>query len=161
VDHRRVFVRASAAEAFEPIRRIGGEAGWYFATWLWRLRGWLDLLLGGVGLRRGRRDPAQLKQGDVLDCWRVEQVEPDRSLRLRAEMKLPGRGWLQFEVQPDDAGAVIYQTAIFDPLGWAGRAYWYLIYPVHLVVFSGMLRGIAARAARQAAESAEGRFDQP
>jgi hypothetical protein len=100
------------------------STGWYFATWLWALRGWLDLLFGGVGMRRGRRDPDNLQPGDALDFWRVEDVKRPQFLRLRAEMKLPGRAWLQWEVKPDSPGhAVIHQTAIFDPVGILGLAY--------------------------------------
>ncbi len=106
----------------------------------------MDLLAGGVGMRRGRRDPEVLRAGDVLDCWRVEHVEEGRSLRLIAEMKLPGRAWLAFEVTPDGGASVIRQTAVFDPAGLMGLAYWYLVYPVHVLVFAGMLRGIARAA---------------
>jgi uncharacterized protein YbjT (DUF2867 family)/tryptophan-rich sensory protein len=143
VDSRTLTVEASAAEAFAPIRRIGGKTGWYCADWLWRLRGVLDLLVGGVGLRRGRRDAELLCVGDTVDCWRVEGLEPNRLLRLSAEMKLPGRAWLEFEVTESEGRSTIRQTAIFDPVGLLGRAYWYLIYPLHQYVFAGMLRGIA------------------
>jgi hypothetical protein len=132
--------------AFGPIRRIGGATGWYYADWLWRLRGAMDLVVGGVGLRRGRRDPDTLRVGDTVDCWRVEALEPNRRLRLAAEMKLPGRAWLEFEVSGDSGGSTIRQTASFDPLGLLGRAYWYSVYPLHQFVFDGMLRNIAAAA---------------
>ena len=133
--------------AFAPIRRLGGEAGWYYGNWLWSLRGFLDLLVGGVGVRRGRRDPEDLRVNDALDFWRVELFEPPRRLRLRAEMKLPGRAWLEFEVTPNEAGgSIIRQTAIFDPLGLLGLAYWYGIYPLHQLVFAGMLRNLARAA---------------
>ena len=108
----------------------------------------LDLCVGGVGTRRGRRHPDQLRVGDAVDFWRVEAFEPDRLLRLRAEMKLPGRAWLEFEVQPAPHGATIRQTAVFDPKGLAGLAYWRALWPMHGLVFGGMLRGIA-RAASQ------------
>jgi hypothetical protein len=130
------------ALAFKPIRQIGGARGWYYANWLWHLRGWLDLLVGGVGLRRGRRDPAWLVAGDTVDFWRVEAFEPDRRLRLMAEMRLPGRAWLEFEVQGDATSTHIRQTAIFDPVGVGGRLYWYALYPLHRMIFAGMLRGI-------------------
>jgi uncharacterized protein YbjT (DUF2867 family) len=150
VDHRQTRVRATEAQAFAPISSIGGARGWYFATWLWVLRGWLDLLLGGVGIRRGRRDPDDLRPGDVLDFWRVEDVRPPQILRLRAEMRLPGRAWLQWEVRPEaPEHAVIHQTAIFDPAGILGLAYWYLVYPLHVLVFAGMLRALARRAQRR------------
>jgi uncharacterized protein YbjT (DUF2867 family) len=143
VDSRSIRVAAPPEAAFRPIRRIGGTTGWYYADWLWRLRGVLDLIVGGVGLRRGRRDPDDLRIGDTVDCWRVDVLDPGRRLRLVAEMKLPGRAWLEFEVTPDSGGSTIRQTATFDPLGLLGRAYWYAVYPLHQVVFEGMLRGIA------------------
>lgn len=143
VDSRTVTVEASAAEAFAPITRLGGKKGWYCANWLWRLRGAIDLLVGGVGLRRGRRDPESLRVGDTVDCWRVEALEPNRHLRLAAEMNVPGRAWLEFEVTESEGKSTIRQTAIFDPVGLLGRAYWYVVYPLHQYVFAGMLRGIA------------------
>jgi uncharacterized protein YbjT (DUF2867 family) len=146
VDSRTVHVAVPPAAAFAPIRRIGGTAGWYYGTWMWRLRGFLDLLVGGVGLRRGRRDPEDLRVGDTLDFWRVEAYEPDRRLRLLAEMKVPGRAWLEFEVTPDGDGSTIRQTAVFDPAGLFGLLYWYGIYPLHGRVFAGMLRAVAQRA---------------
>jgi len=147
VDSRTRQVAVPPALAFAPIRRIGGRRGWYRLDWLWQVRGWIDLLLGGVGQRRGRRDPEHLRVGDVLDWWRVEAYEPDRRLRLLAEMKLPGRAWLEFEVAPlGDSGSTIRQTAIFDPLGLMGLIYWYGIYPLHAWVFRGLLDGIATRA---------------
>ena len=110
---------------------------------LWRLRGWLDLLVGGVGMRRGRRDPWQLRVGDIIDCWRVEAFEPGSCLRLAGEMKLPGRAWLEFKVEAAGDGSMIRQTASFDPIGLWGLAYWYGIYPLHELIFGGMLRRIA------------------
>jgi uncharacterized protein YbjT (DUF2867 family) len=144
VDSRTVHVQASPAMAFAPIRRIGGTTGWYYGNWLWRARGFLDLLMGGVGVRRGRRDPHWVRGGDTIDWWRVEAYEPDRRLRVAAEMKVPGRAWLEFEVDGDANGATIRQTAIFDPVGLLGLVYWYTLYPVHQLVFAGMLRGIVA-----------------
>jgi uncharacterized protein YbjT (DUF2867 family) len=144
-DLRAIHVNASPKEAFVPIRRIGGASGWYYANWLWHLRGWMDRLIGGVGMRRGRRDPDALCVGDVVDCWRVEAIEPDHFLHLVAEMKLPGRASLEFEVTGDSTGSVICQTASFDPLGLLGRAYWYSVLPFHHFVFSGMLLGIAIK----------------
>jgi uncharacterized protein YbjT (DUF2867 family) len=150
VDSRTVQVAVPPVFAFAPIQRIGGSNGWYYANFLWWLRGSLDLLVGGVGLRRGRRDPHTLATGDALDFWRVETIEPDRRLGLVAEMKVPGRAWLQFEVEPNSRGSVIRQTAIFDPAGLAGLIYWYALYPLHLWIFSGMLNQIAASAEREA-----------
>ena len=145
-DSRTIRVSVGPEAAFAPIRKIGGARGWYYANWLWQLRGWLDNLAGGVGLRRGRRDADALQVGDTVDFSRVEAIEPGQRLRLSAEMKLPGRAWLEFEVAGDSAGCLIRQTATFDARGLLGRAYWYSVCPLHEFVFSGMLRGIAARA---------------
>jgi hypothetical protein len=151
VDSRLAQVRVPPVRAFRPIRQIGGQRGWYYADWLWQLRGFLDLLVGGVGLRRGRRDPAWLAPGDTVDFWRVEAFEPDHLLRLAAEMKLPGRAWLEFEVEGAAGTSRIRQTASFDPVGLWGQLYWYALYPFHSVIFAGMLRGIV-RASTQEAE---------
>ena len=152
VDSRTVVVSVPPEEAFAPIRRIGGRTGWYYGNWLWTTRGFIDLLLGGVGVRRGRRDDESVRVGDALDFWRVESYEPGHQLRLFAEMKVPGRAWLEFEVTPCEKGSKIRQTAIFDPLGLLGILYWYGIYPLHQCVFAGMLRNIA-RAAESSAVS--------
>jgi lipocalin/uncharacterized protein YbjT (DUF2867 family) len=148
-DSRVAVVEAPPAQAFAPIRRIGGATGWYFADALWRLRGWIDGQLGGVGMPRSRRDPEACAVGDVIDGWRVEVYEPDRRLRLSAGLKLPGRGWLEFSVDPLAGGtrSLIRQTATFDPRGIAGRLYWYGVLPLHALVFRGLIRGIAQRAA--------------
>jgi hypothetical protein len=143
VDSRSLRVRTTPAHAFTPIRRIGGQTGWYYGNWLWRTRGLLDLVVGGAGLRRGRRDAEVALPGETIDIWRVEAYQPDHLLRLLAEMKVPGRAWLQFEVEPVAGGTRIRQTAIFDPVGVLGLAYWYLLYPIHQLVFRGMLFGIA------------------
>ncbi len=144
VASRTIRVAASPEQTFAPIQRIGDKTGWYYVNGFWRLRGCglLDKLVGGVGLRRGRRDPVRLAVGDTLDFWRVEAFEQDRLLRLSAEMKTPGRIWLQFEVNDDQAGTTLRQTAIFDPHGLAGLAYWYALYPIHSLIFEGMLRRI-------------------
>jgi uncharacterized protein YbjT (DUF2867 family) len=142
VASRVVRVGRKPEEAFAPIQRIGGSTGWYAANWFWRLRGFLDTLRGGVGLRRGRRDPYDLRVGDTVDFWRVERLESGRLLRLAAEMKIPGRLWLQFEVDPTEHNSLIRQTTVFDPAGYVGLTYWYLLYPIHHRVFSRMLRGI-------------------
>jgi uncharacterized protein YbjT (DUF2867 family) len=150
-DSREIGVAAPPCAAFAPIRRIGGRSGWYFANWAWRWRGAFDLLLGGVGLRRGRRDPTRLAPGDAVDWWRVEEFESDRLLRLTAEMRLPGRAWLVFEVNPDAGGSSrIRQTALFDPAGLLGYLYWYALWPVHQYVFAGMLRAIGKQAEEEA-----------
>jgi Protein of unknown function (DUF2867) len=142
VASRTVRVAASAEQTFAPIQRIGGTTGWYYANGFWRLRGLIDNLVGGVGLRRGRRDPVRLSVGDTLDFWRVEAFEQDRLLRLSSEMKSPGRIWLQFEVDGNQAETTLRQTAIFDPHGLAGLVYWYALYPIHYLIFEGMLRRI-------------------
>ncbi len=148
VDARSRTVAATPEAAFATIESLGGETGWHCANGLWRLRGAIDLALGGVGMRRGRRDPRRLRAGDVLDCWRVESIEPGARLRLAAEMKLPGRAWLEFEVRraAGGVGCEIVQTATFDPLGLAGLVYWYAVWPLHQVVFAGLLRGLARAA---------------
>ena len=134
------------ARAFALIRRIGGDQGWYFATWIWYLRGVVDLLVGGVGMRRGRRHPTDLRPGDPLDFWRVDAYEENRLLSLRAEMRLPGQAWLQFEVEPAEKGSRITQTAVFQPLGLGGLICWYGFSPIHCIIFRWMLKGIARRA---------------
>jgi uncharacterized protein YbjT (DUF2867 family) len=146
VDSRSVRVGASTSQVFATVESLGGAAGWPYANWLWTLRGWLDLLAGGVGMRRGRRDPKHLNVGDTVDCWRVEIIKPGERLRLAAEMKLPGRAWLDFEIQPDGEGARLQQTALFDPVGLWGLAYWYGVWPLHQLVFAGTLRAIATAA---------------
>lgn len=161
VDSRRLDVSAPPSVAFAPIRRLGGSVGYYYADWLWRLRGWLDLLVGGVGLRRGRRDPETVAVGDPIDFWRVVAFEPDRRLLLTAEMKLPGRAWLEYEVEPTADGTSIRQTAIFDPIGLAGLAYWYGIYPLHRLVFAGTLRGIVDAAEHEERQARRARVVTP
>lgn len=147
LDRREARIDASPARAFAALCRLGGENGYYATSWLWRLRGWMDMLFGGPGLRRGRRDPEAVRFGDALDFWRVTGIERDRWLRLQAEMKLPGEAILEFEIQPSDDGSVtLIQTAKFKPRGLAGILYWYAVMPFHNVVFAGMLRGIARAA---------------
>jgi uncharacterized protein YbjT (DUF2867 family) len=151
-DRRTVRVEASPARVYRAVLRLGGGQGWYAADWLWRLRGLLDRLVGGPGLRRGRRAAERIGYGEALDFWRVTAVEENRRLALRAEMKLPGEALLEFTVAPDGEGAVLTQTARFLPRGLAGLAYWYAVLPLHGIVFDGMLRGIC-RAAAQAQAS--------
>jgi uncharacterized protein YbjT (DUF2867 family) len=148
VDTRTTVVDAAPSQVFVPIRRIGGSNGWYFADILWRARGWVDVLLGGVGMGRGRRDPDICEVSDVIDGWTVDAYEPDRRLRLSADLKLPGRGWLEFQVTPldDSRRSLLRQTATFDPRGLLGRTYWFILRPVHEWMFSGLLNEIARRA---------------
>jgi uncharacterized protein YbjT (DUF2867 family) len=146
VDSRTATIAVPPPVAFAPIQRIGGSNGWYYGNWMWQLRGFLDLLVGGVGVRRGRPHPTLIRVGDALDFWRVEAFEPNRLLRLRAEMKLPGRAWLEFEVTGDETHSTIRQTASFDPVGLSGLVYWYAISPAHHFVFGGMLRNLAKAA---------------
>lgn len=141
-DVRELRVRSAPEQAFEPIARIGGPTGWYFGNALWRLRGWLDRAVGGPGFRRGRPAGRALKPGDHVDFWRVDAFEPGRLLRLAAEMKVPGRAWLSFEVVPAENGSVVRQTALFHPRGLPGFLYWWALRPAHEIVFRGMLRGI-------------------
>ena len=140
VEHRQRDVSASPSRVYGILMGLGGKRGWLYMDWAWKIRGLGDRLIGGVGLRRGRRDPDRLRVGDALDFWRVEAVEPGRLLRLRAEMKVPGKAWLQFKVTPlDDGGTRLEQTAFFAPKGLAGLAYWYVLYPIHRIIFSGLI----------------------
>ena len=127
---------------------LGGEHGWYVGDWLWNVRGALDALVGGVGMRRGRLHPHTLSVGDPLDFWRVEALEAPRLLRLRAEMRLPGDAWLEWQITPTEAGATIVQTARFHPRGLLGRLYWLAVAPFHTVVFPGLVSGIRRDAER-------------
>ena len=144
IERRQQMVPTPPTKVFKMISRLGGQTGWLYMDWAWRVRGWIDRLAGGVGLRRGRRDPEVIRMGDAIDFWRVESVEPGRRLLLRAEMKLPGRAWLQFEALPYKAGQTrLVQTAFFAPKGLLGLAYWYMLYPIHGVIFAGMIRNLA------------------
>ncbi len=146
-EERRVRSAAAPAEVYAVFSGIGGARGWFYADWLWQLRGLVDRLLGGVGMRRGRRSPDHLRPGDALDFWRVEAVEPNRLVRLRAEMRVPGLAWLQFEAQPQHADeTLLIQTAFFDPHGLLGHIYWHALYPIHQMIFSGLARAIVQRA---------------
>ncbi len=149
VDRRSQVVNAAPGALWQVIEGIGGETGWYSFPAAWAVRGLLDRLAGGVGLRRGRRDPRRLLVGDALDFWRVEAITPGSLLRLRAEMKLPGLAWLELSVRRDQAGRTVFaQRAIFRPRGLAGHAYWHAMSPFHGVVFGGMAGNIAAAAER-------------
>ncbi len=146
VDSRTLKLDIPPEKVFQPIQRIGGETGWYAWNWLWKVRGFIDLLVGGVGMRRGRAHIEILRVGDTIDCWRVEKFEQDRLLLLVAEMRLPGRAWLEFEVLGDEVSSSFRQTAIFYPVGLLGLAYWYGLYPLHQLIFEGMLHGIKDKA---------------
>lgn len=146
-DLREVEVAAPAEQLWQVVESIGGENGWYSFPLAWAVRGWMDRLVGGVGLRRGRRDPRRLRVGDSLDFWRVEELEPGRLLRLRAEMRLPGLAWLEMRVVPRGPDRCCYrQLALFAPRGLAGHLYWWAVAPFHSLVFGGMARNIALKA---------------
>lgn len=151
-DIREIRIAAPASVVFQAVCRVGGENGWS-VRWLWRLRGWLDRRVGGPGLRRGRRHPDRLRYGDALDFWRVVGIERNRSLSLRAEMKLPGQALLDFRIVGEgDSACRLVQTAFFEPRGLAGLLYWYAVAPFHGVVFRSLLAGIQRDAIRLAAQ---------
>ncbi len=148
-DRREIEVDATAEQTFRVVRRIGGDHGYWGSDFLWSVRGWMDKLVGGPGLRRGRRHPDQLVYGEAVDFWRVTRLRPDRTLRLRAEMKLPGEAELQFDVEPvDDHRCQLVQTARFRPRGLLGILYWYAVVPMHHFVFQSMITGIRNEAER-------------
>lgn len=149
IERRQCTVAVASQTVYRCFARLGGDRGWLYLDWTWQLRGMIDRLCGGVGMRRGRRDPADLRVGDALDFWRVEAVEPNRSVRLRAEMKVPGRAWLEFQsVGQPNGVTLLTQTAFFEPKGLLGLLYWYVLYPVHSLIFSGLIRAIASEAAQ-------------
>ncbi len=151
VERRERFIAAPPDRVFAEVERLGGNGGWPYANVLWKIRGLVDRLVGGVGMRLGRRDPDHLRVGDALDFWRVEAVRRPTLLRLRAEMKVPGRAWLQYEVKPtEEGGSRLVQTAFFEPKGLPGLVYWYVLYPVHGMIFRGTVRVLAERAIDQA-----------
>lgn len=146
IEKRQTIVHAEPERIFKVFTGIGGGRGWFFMNWTWVIRGLLDRIIGGVGLRRGRRDQDRLRKGDALDFWRVEEIEEPSMLRLRAEMKLPGKAWLQFSVKDIGSGkSLLSQTAYFAPKGLSGLIYWYLLYPPHALIFSGLIKEIAKR----------------
>lgn len=151
-DARERSTDATPEELWKVVEGIGGENGWYSFPLAWALRGWADKLVGGVGLRRGRRHPQRLQTGEVLDFWRVERLERGSLLLLRAEMRLPGLAWLQMEVLPDATGSRYRQRAIFFPKGLAGRLYWFAILPFHGIIFSGMVNRITSAAIQAGAQ---------
>jgi len=154
-EERTVWTPYSPEAVFRAFCSLGGDTGWLVWNWAWHLRGAIDKLLGGPGLRRGRRHPLEVLPGEAIDFWRVEQVVPNRLLRLRAEMKVPGKAWLEFEALCENEGTRLFQRAWFEPRGLAGVAYWYLLYPIHRVIFSQMAHAVATRAELFAKPTAE------
>jgi uncharacterized protein YbjT (DUF2867 family) len=152
-DHREIITDVSREKIWQQIEGIGGERGWFGSGWLWYLRGLLDRIVGGVGLRRGRRDPINLRVGDSVDFWRVESLENQKHLRLYAEMILPGKAWLEFHLEERDGKTVVTQDALFEPRGLGGQLYWYVVSPFHFFIFPTMLRNIV-KAARKSHTSA-------
>lgn len=147
IERRQLVVDLPREAVFRSYTGLGGDRGWLFLNWTWVFRGWVDKLIGGVGLRRGRRHPDELRVGESLDFWRVEAIQPDQLLRLRAEMRVPGKAWIQFQSTPLEGGkTLLAQTAYFAPRGLAGLIYWYSLYPIHTFLFSGLIRKIAERA---------------
>ena len=146
IETRQLLLDLSAEAVFRSYTGIGGERGWLYMDWAWGIRGWIDKAVGGVGLRRGRRHPDDIRVGESLDFWRVEEVDRGRLLRLRAEMKLPGRAWLQFESIPQDEKTLLTVTAYFAPRGFFGLVYWYAMWPFHRFIFDGLIRRLASRA---------------
>ena len=146
LDRRQMQCSASASTVFDVVCGLGGVSGWPAGNVLWRIRGFIDQIFGGVGMRRARIDSRQLSVGETLDFWRVELLEPPHLLRLRAEMKLPGTAWLEFKVRQKSEGTSIEQTAYFQPRGLMGLLYWYLLKPFHRFIFPGLVRAICRRA---------------
>ena len=151
LERRRLTLELPLGAVFRAYTGLGGDRGWLYLNWTWQIRGWIDKLIGGVGLRRGRRHPDEIRVGESLDFWRVEAIEPDRLIRLRAEMKVPGKAWLEFQSIPQpDGKTLLTQTAYFGPRGLGGFLYWYLLYPIHGFIFSGLIRKVAERAQKLA-----------
>ena len=148
-DERTAHTTASAEQLWRVIEGIGGQNGWYSSPLLWAVRGWMDRLVGGIGLARGRRSKARLGVGDALDFWRVEAIERGSFLRLRAEMKVPGLAWLELRATPEEHGSRYEQRAVFFPKGLAGRLYWLAVLPFHGFIFAGMASRIASAAGAQ------------
>jgi len=148
-DRRQREVRAPADATYRAFADLGGENGWGYMDWAWQLRSAVDRLLGGVGRRPGPARRDRMRIGDVLDFWRIEALEPGRLLRLRAEMKMPGRGWLEFRAEPiSESNCLLTQTAFFAPDPFFGPVYWYALYPAHQLLFTGLIRRLAAAAER-------------
>jgi len=151
IERRHTFVDVKPEHAYKAYISLGGEKGWLSFEWAWKLRGIMDRMVGGVGFRRGRRDPGELRVGDALDFWRVEAIRKNRLMRLRAEMKVPGRAWLEFQSIPkSEGGTKLVQTAYFAPRGLFGLLYWYGLYPFHGFIFSSMIESVAKEAQKNA-----------
>jgi len=161
IDYHERQISADVDRVYHAFTTLGGQNGWPPYTWLWRIRGIMDRMVGGIGLRRGRRDPVTLRVGDALDFWRVEDVIEGDRLLLRAEMKLPGRAWLRFVTIPyADGTSQLQQTAFFAPKGLFGFLYWWSVYPLHKIVFPGMLNNIAERAEALPVQGSHGNNDE-
>jgi uncharacterized protein YbjT (DUF2867 family) len=162
IERRQRRVAASPGAVYRAFARLGGQRGWLYMDWTWQVRGIVDRLFGGVGMRRGRRDSEDLRVGDALDFWRVEAVDPGKMIRLRAEMKVPGRAWLEFQAEdPGDHRTLLTQTAFFEPKGLFGLLYWYALYPVHGLIFSGLIRSLAEQATALDAAASPARPSSP
>jgi uncharacterized protein YbjT (DUF2867 family) len=155
IERRKRTVPAPANAVYRAFARLGGQRGWLYMDWSWQIRGIVDRLVGGVGMRRGRRDSEDVRVGDALDFWRVEAVDPGKMMRLRAEMKVPGRAWLEFQAEDQaGSGALFTQSAFFEPRGLLGLLYWFILYPIHSLIFSGLIRALAHQATALAKEAA-------
>jgi uncharacterized protein YbjT (DUF2867 family) len=150
-DRRDRHIDAPPAVVYAVLNGVGGTRGWYWGEWLWAIRGFIDQLVGGVGMRRGRRDQTVMRVGDPVDFWRVEDLAPDTCVRLHAEMKLPGEAWLEWRIEPEGDGSHVHQLGRFHPRGLWGRCYWFAVAPFHRLVFPGLLDGIADDAERHRA----------
>jgi uncharacterized protein YbjT (DUF2867 family) len=147
IERRKKLLELPPETVFRAYTGIGGQRGWLYMDWAWEIRGWMDKIVGGVGLRRGRRHPDEIRTGEALDFWRVEEIVPDRSMLLRAEMKTPGRAWLKFESIPQkNGGTLLTLEAYFAPRGLVGFLYWYSLFPIHKFIFDGMVRNLEKRA---------------
>jgi Protein of unknown function (DUF2867) len=162
IERRQRVVHVPAEAVYRAFARLGGQRGWLYMDWTWKMRGIVDRLFGGVGMRRGRRNSEDVRAGDALDFWRVEAVDPGRMMRLRAEMKVPGRAWLEFLAEHQSAErTLLSQTAFFEPKGLLGLLYWYVLYPVHALIFSGLIRMLADQATAIDGERASKRPTDP
>jgi hypothetical protein len=150
LEERQKITSASPESVYRIFTGLGGKRGWLYADWIWLVRGIIDNLVGGPGFRRGRRHLDELRVGDALDFWRVETLVPNRLMRLRAEMKVPGLAWLQFEIIPQTGNKnLVIQTAFFEPKGLPGLAYWYLLYPIHGWMFSRLIARVVEKAEKE------------